>query len=128
VELQWRSHFGWGRKWGGETWSRGDERGSDADSFCHGRGKGCCTGEVSRRRQCSAGRRWVRSRWKKKKGAGAPWAGVAGWAECHLGRHGEKKEKSGMGRKDDWAEMILACAEKKRKMFSDFDSRSDIQI
>jgi hypothetical protein len=53
---------------------------------------------------------------------------VAGWAECHLGRHGEKKKESDMGRKDDWAEMILGCAEKKGKMFSDFDSRNDIQI
>jgi hypothetical protein len=26
VELQWRRRFGWGRKWGGETGSRGDGR------------------------------------------------------------------------------------------------------
>jgi hypothetical protein len=26
VELQWQRCFGWGRKWGGETGSRGDER------------------------------------------------------------------------------------------------------
>jgi hypothetical protein len=38
----------------------------------------------------------------------------------------ENKEESRMGRKDDWAKMILGCAEKKR--FSDFDSRNDIQI
>jgi hypothetical protein len=37
---------------------------------------------------------------------GGPWAGVAGWAECHLGRRGEKtKKKSGMGCKDDLAEI-----------------------
>jgi hypothetical protein len=37
---------------------------------------------------------------------GGPWAGVAEWAECHLGRRGEKtKKKSGMGCKDDWAEI-----------------------
>jgi hypothetical protein len=29
----------------------------------------------------------------------------------------ENKEESGMGRKDDWAEMILGCTEKKRKVF-----------
>jgi hypothetical protein len=38
----------------------------------------------------------------------------------------ENKEESRTGRKDDWAKMILGCAEKKR--FSDFDSRNDIQI
>jgi hypothetical protein len=44
VELQWRSRFGWGRIWGGETESQGDERGSGADSFCHGRGRGAAQG------------------------------------------------------------------------------------
>jgi hypothetical protein len=44
VELQWRSRFGWGRKWGGETGSRGEERSSGADSFCHGRGRGATRG------------------------------------------------------------------------------------
>jgi hypothetical protein len=29
----------------------------------------------------------------------------------------ENKEESGMGRKDDWAKMILGCAEKKKKVF-----------
>jgi hypothetical protein len=29
------------------------------------------------------------------------WARVAGWAECHLGRCGEKTKKREMGRKDD---------------------------
>jgi hypothetical protein len=29
----------------------------------------------------------------------------------------ENKEESGMGHKDDWAEMILGCAEKKKKVF-----------
>jgi hypothetical protein len=28
----------------------------------------------------------------------------------------QKKERE-MGRKDDWAEMILGCAEKKKKVF-----------
>jgi hypothetical protein len=46
------------------------------------------------------------------------WAGVAGWAECHLGGRGEKtKQKIEMGRKDDWAEMVLGCDEKKKKVF-----------
>jgi hypothetical protein len=46
------------------------------------------------------------------------WAGVAGWAECHWGRRREKtKKKIEMGRKDDWAEMVLGCAEKKKKVF-----------
>jgi hypothetical protein len=30
---------------------------------------------------------------------------------------GENKEESGMGHKDDWAEMILGCAEKKKMVF-----------
>jgi hypothetical protein len=29
----------------------------------------------------------------------------------------ENREESGMGCKDDWAEMILGCAEKKKKVF-----------
>jgi hypothetical protein len=50
-------------------------------------------------------------------GPNATWAGT------------ERKKESEMGRKDDWAEMILGCAEKKKeKGFSDFDSRNDIQI
>jgi hypothetical protein len=50
-------------------------------------------------------------------GLNATWAGTE-----------RKKKESDMGRKDDWAEMILGCAEKKGKRFSDFDSRNDIQI
>jgi hypothetical protein len=35
-----------------------------------------------------------------------------------LGRGGEKtKKKIEMGRKDDWAEMVLCCAQKKKKVF-----------
>jgi hypothetical protein len=44
VELQWRSHFGCGRKWGGVTGCRGDERGSDADSFLPREGRGAARG------------------------------------------------------------------------------------
>jgi hypothetical protein len=44
-------------------------------------------------------------------------AGVAGWAKCHLGRRGEKTKKIEMSRKDDWAEMVLGCAEKKKQVF-----------
>jgi hypothetical protein len=44
VVLQWRSRFMWGKKWGGETGSQGDERGSGVDSFCHGRGRGVARG------------------------------------------------------------------------------------
>jgi hypothetical protein len=29
----------------------------------------------------------------------------------------ENKEKIEMGHKDDWAEMVLGCAEKKNKVF-----------
>jgi hypothetical protein len=65
-----------GRKWGGETRSWGDERGSGADSFCHGRGKRCCTGEVSRQWQCSVGRRWRRLGRRKETTPGEP-----SWAE-----------------------------------------------
>jgi hypothetical protein len=59
VEHQWCSYFGWGRKWGGVTGSRGDERGSGADSFLSWEGRGCCAGKADRRRRCSAGRRPV---------------------------------------------------------------------
>jgi hypothetical protein len=59
VELQWRSRFGWGRKWEGVTGSRGDERGNDANPFLPRLGRRCCVGKVSRRRRCSTGRRWV---------------------------------------------------------------------
>jgi hypothetical protein len=46
------------------------------------------------------------------------WDIVAWWAECHLGRRGEKtKKETEMGRKDNCAEMILGCAEKKKKVF-----------
>jgi hypothetical protein len=46
------------------------------------------------------------------------WDIVAWWAECHLDRRGEKtKKETEMGRKDNWAEMILGCAEKKKKVF-----------
>jgi hypothetical protein len=34
-----------------------------------------------------------------------------------LGGRGEKTKKREMDRKDDWAEMILGCAEKKKKVF-----------
>jgi hypothetical protein len=44
VELQWRSRFGWGRKWGGETGSQGEERSGGADLFCRGRGRGAARG------------------------------------------------------------------------------------
>jgi hypothetical protein len=57
VELQWRSRFRWGRKWGGVTGIRGDERGSSADSFLPQEGRRCCTGKACRRWRCSAGRR-----------------------------------------------------------------------
>jgi hypothetical protein len=60
----------------------------------------------------SGKRRGGRPRWDKT----LWWAGVAGWAECHLGRRGEKTKKK-MGHKDDWATMVLGCAEKKKKSF-----------
>jgi hypothetical protein len=43
-------------------------------------------------------------------------------------RREQKKQKKEMSRKDDWAEMVLGCAEKKEKKFLDFDSRNNIQI
>jgi hypothetical protein len=51
-----------GRKWGGETRSRGEERSSGADSFCHGRGRGAAQG-----RGASGG---ARSGFRRKKTAG----------------------------------------------------------
>jgi hypothetical protein len=45
VELQWRSRFRWGRKWGGVTGSRGDERGISTDSFFAMGGEGVLHGE-----------------------------------------------------------------------------------
>jgi hypothetical protein len=47
-------------------------------------------------------------------GPNATWAGA------------ERKQKKEMGRKDEWAEMVFGCAEKKKKKFSDFDSRNNI--
>jgi hypothetical protein len=44
VELQWRRHFGWGRKWGGETGSRGDGRVAAPIHFATG-GEGVLLGE-----------------------------------------------------------------------------------
>jgi hypothetical protein len=44
VELQWRNHFGWGRNWEAVTESRGDERGSGADSFLPREGRGAARG------------------------------------------------------------------------------------
>jgi hypothetical protein len=37
--------------------------------------------------------RW-RKRPKEEDDVGVGWAGVAGWAECHLGRRGEKTKKN----------------------------------
>jgi hypothetical protein len=62
VELQWQSHFGWGRKWGGETGSQAEERSSSTDSFCHGRGRGAARG-----RGAGGG---VQSGFRRKKTAG----------------------------------------------------------
>jgi hypothetical protein len=44
VELQWRRHFRWGRKWGGETGSQGDERAAAPIHFATG-GEGVLLGE-----------------------------------------------------------------------------------
>jgi hypothetical protein len=51
---------------------------------------------------------------------GPEWPGGpnATWARAERKQKNKKKE---MGRKDDWAEMVLGCAEKKKKKFSDFD-------
>jgi hypothetical protein len=49
-------------------------------------------------------------------GPNATWAGA------------ERKQKKEMGRKDDSPEMVLGCAEKRKKRFSDFDSKNNIQI
>jgi hypothetical protein len=35
---------------------------------------------------------------RRRRALGGPWAGVAGWAECHLGRRGEKTKN-----KMEWA-------------------------
>jgi hypothetical protein len=46
--------------------------------------------------------------------AGLEWSGGpnATWAGAE-----RKQRKIEMGRKDDWAEMFLGCAEKKKKVF-----------
>jgi hypothetical protein len=67
VELQWRSRFGWGRKWGGVMGSQGDERGSGADSFLPREGRGAV--------------------WGRRAGGGGAWQGGSGLA------FGRKKEK-----------------------------------
>jgi hypothetical protein len=49
-------------------------------------------------------------------------------ARMPLGPARRENKKIEMGRKDEWAEMVLGYAEKKKKGFSDFDSRNNIQI
>jgi hypothetical protein len=46
------------------------------------------------------------------------WAGVAGWPNATwAGTERKQNKKIEMGRKDDWAEMVLGCDEKKKKVF-----------
>jgi hypothetical protein len=93
VELQWRSRFGWGRKWGGETGSRGEERSSDADLFCRRRGRGAARG-----RGAGGGAR--SGFWRKKTAGLTDMVGPPvseGEAMGRLGRKGREE----MGR--DWA-------------------------
>jgi hypothetical protein len=77
------------------------------------------------------------SRKKKKKLNGPPGNFGPDWKWVSFGGNKEKgkwageggifKEKE-MGCQGYRGELILGCAEKKRKRFSDFDSRNDIQI
>jgi hypothetical protein len=46
----------------------------------------------------SGGSRALSQEGRRRREPGGPWAGVAGWAECHLGRRGEKTKK-----KMEWA-------------------------
>jgi hypothetical protein len=46
---------------------------------------------------------WAGPKWPG--GPNATWAGA------------ETKKKREMGRKDDWAEIVLGCVEKKKKVF-----------
>jgi hypothetical protein len=46
---------------------------------------------------------------RRKKGVGGPCAGVAGWAECHLGWRGEKTKKN---KKMGWAARMTGLKSK----------------
>jgi hypothetical protein len=96
VELQWRSRFGWGRKWGGETGSRGEERSSGANSFCRGRGRG-----VARGRGAGGG---AQSGFRRKKIAGlTDRVGPPiseGEATGRLGQKGREEKGRGWARKE----------------------------
>jgi hypothetical protein len=106
-------------------------RGFDGDWLHEGRGRDgarlgflWCTGGA-RRTTAAAGRTVavVLATEGGRRAPGGPWAGVPGWAECHLGRRGEKtkrKKKNGMGCKDDWAKIKGGLAE---NSFSNFESR-----
>jgi hypothetical protein len=41
----------------------------------------------------SGGSRALSREGRRRRVLGGPWAGVAGWAECHLGQHEEKTKK-----------------------------------
>jgi hypothetical protein len=71
-------------------------------------------------------RRLRRPREEDDARGGLGWSGRVG--RMPLGPARRVNKKIEMGRKDDWAEMVLGCAEKKKKFFSDFDSRNNIQI
>jgi hypothetical protein len=69
----------------------------------HGRGAAHNGGGASdRRKKMTLG--WAGPEWSG--GPNATWAGAE-----------RKQRKIEMGRKDDWAEMVLGCAERKKKVF-----------
>jgi hypothetical protein len=59
------------------------------------------SGASDRRKKMTSG--WAGPKWPG--GPNATWAGA------------ETKKKREMGRKDDWAEIVLGCVEKKKKVF-----------
>jgi hypothetical protein len=129
VELQWRKRFRWGRKWGGETGSRGDEQGAVLIHFAMG-GEGVQHGggePSAAPGRASGGRRRLGSLtgWAHLSVRGrrrADWAGKGGrsWAAVGL-------EKKGGG----WTETI-AWAEiqksKRKSILIDFWIKIGLEI
>jgi hypothetical protein len=108
VELQWRRRFRWGRKWGGETGSRGDERAAAPIHFATG-GEGVLPGEgepAAAPGRCSGGRR--------RPGSLTGWAHVlvrgrrrADWA----GKGGRRRAAAGLEKKGGGRAETIARAE-----------------
>jgi hypothetical protein len=95
VELQWRNRFRWGRKWGGVTGSRGDERGSGANSFLPREGRGAARGRLEGGGGARPGGYGLALGRRKEKGS---------WAERLRRRAGQMGQEVG----EAWANMGIS--------------------